>query len=61
MPISANTIDAIQVAGASVFEADAALKSAVKEFAAQVHANMLQNPFDVGNDTLFEEWKTVAC
>lgn len=61
MPISSKTLFSIQQAGAAVFNADAELKSAVKDYAHQVQQAMLQNPFDMGNDGLFEEWKTAAC
>ena len=60
MPLSSKTLHAIQSAGAAVFGADAQLKSAVKEYAAQVHAAMLENPFDLANDSLFEEGKSVC-
>ena len=60
MPLSSKTLHAIQSAGAAVFGADAQLKSAVKEYAAQVHTAMLENPFDLANDSLFEEWKSVC-
>lgn len=60
MPISPKTLSCIQQAGAAVFNADAELKSVVKDYAQQVQQAMLQNPFDIGNDGLFEEWKTVA-
>ncbi|OYT90679.1 MAG: hypothetical protein CFE43_16990 [Burkholderiales bacterium PBB3] len=51
----------IQSAGTAVFAADTALKSAVKEYATQIEGALASNPFDVGNDALFEEWKNVAC
>jgi hypothetical protein len=60
MPLSSKTLNAIQSAGAAVFVADAQLKEAVKDYATQVHAAMLQNPFDLANDSLFEEWKSVC-
>jgi hypothetical protein len=60
MPLSSKTLNAIQSAGSAMFTADAQLKAAVKDYAAQVHAAMLQNPFDVANDSLFEEWKSVC-
>lgn len=60
MPLSSKTLNAIQTAGAAVFVADAQLKEAVKDYATQVHAAMLQNPFDLANDNLFEEWKSVC-
>ena len=60
MPISNRILSAIQSAGAAVYAADAELKTAAQEYAEQVHSAMRQNPFDLGNDTLFEDWKTVA-
>jgi hypothetical protein len=60
MPLCAKTLAAIQSAGAAVFTADKELQDAVKQYTDQVNAAMLQNPFDVGNDSLFEDWKTVA-
>jgi hypothetical protein len=60
MPLPPQSLAAIQVAGASAFKAQTELGSAVKDYAAQVHSSMLQNPFDIGNDALYEEWKTVA-
>jgi hypothetical protein len=60
MPLPSKTIDAIQAAGAAAFKADTQLKAAVKDYATQINSAMLQNPFDVSNDTLFEEWKSVC-
>lgn len=60
MPISAKTLVAIQSAGAAVYAADTQLKSAVQEYADQMRSALNQNPFDAGNDALFEDWKTVA-
>ena len=60
MPISSKSLSCIQQAGAAVYIADAELKSVVKEYAVQVQQAMLENPFDIENDGLFEEWKTVA-
>ena len=60
MSLSAKTLDAVQSAGAAVFEADAQLKAAAKDYAEQVQLAMLQNPFDLANDSLFEEWKSVC-
>lgn len=60
MPLSSKTLHAIQSAGSAAFVADAQLKTAVKDYATQVHAAMLQNPFDLANDNLFEEWKSVC-
>jgi hypothetical protein len=60
MTLTSKTLDAIQAAGAAAFKADAQLKGAVTDYAAQVHAAMQQNPFDLANDGLFEEWKSVC-
>lgn len=60
MPISAKTLIAIQSAGAAVYAADIQLKSAVQEYAEQMRLALNENPFDAGNDALFEDWKTVA-
>lgn len=60
MPLPSTTLAAIQTAGAAIFAADAALKTSAQDYADQVKLAMLQNPFDLGNDTLFEDWKTVA-
>jgi hypothetical protein len=60
MPLNSKTLHAIQSAGAAVFDADSQLKVAVKDYASQVHTAMLQNPFDLANDSLFEEWKSVC-
>ena len=60
MSLQPHALAAIQSAGAAIFDADAALKSAVKEYAAQIEDVLASNPFDVGNDALFEEWKNVA-
>ncbi len=60
MPLPSSTLAAIQTAGAAIFAADAALKTSAQDYADQVKLAMLQNPFDLGNDTLFEDWKTVA-
>lgn len=60
MPLPTQTLAAIQAAGAAVYAADAALKVAVQSYADQVKLAMAENPFDMGNDSLFEDWKTVA-
>jgi hypothetical protein len=60
MSLSSKTLDAIQAAGAAAFKADTQLKAAVKDYATQVQAAMLGNPFDISNDSLFEEWKSVC-
>jgi hypothetical protein len=60
MALSAQTLATIQAAGAAVYAADAALKEAVQSYAEQVKLAMTENPFDMGNDSLFDDWKTVA-
>lgn len=60
MSLSSSTLSAIQKAGAAIFTADAKLKNAVKEYADRVNAAMGSNPYGLGNNTLFENWKTVA-
>ncbi len=60
MSHSNTTLSAIQQAGAAVFAADAELKNAVREYADRVHAAMSLNPYSLGNDTMFENWKVVA-
>ena len=60
MALPAQTLAAIQAAGAAVYAADTALKDAVKSYAEQVRLAMAENPFDMGNDSLFDDWKTVA-
>ena len=60
MSLSSATLSAIQQAGAAVFSADLELKNAVKEYAQRVNVAMLSNPYHLGNDTLFENWKVVA-
>lgn len=60
MALPAQTLATIQAAGAAVYAADAALKEAVQSYADQVKLAMAENPFDLGNDSLFDGWKTVA-
>ena len=60
MSLSSETLSVIQKAGAAVYEADLELKNAVKEYAQRVHAAMMSNPYHLGNDTMFENWKVVA-
>jgi hypothetical protein len=60
MSLPQTTLSTLQQAGASVFAADAALKNAVKDYAERVNAAMSINPFGLGNDGLFENWKLVA-
>lgn len=60
MALPSQTLAAIQSAGAAIYAADTALKEAVQSYAEQVKLAMLENPFDMGNDSLFDDWKTVA-
>ena len=60
MALPAQTLATIQAAGAAIYAADAALKQAVQSYADQVKLAMTDNPFDMANDSLFDDWKTVA-
>ena len=60
MSLSNTALSAIQKAGATVFEADAELKNAVNEYALRVNAAIASNPYNLGNDALFENWKVIA-
>jgi hypothetical protein len=60
MSLSPKTLNAIQAAGTAAFKADAQLKAAVKDYGSQVQAAMHSSPFDLANDSLFEEWKSVC-
>jgi len=60
MSLSSATLSAIQHAGAAAYAADTELKNAVKDYAARVNTAMSANPYGLGNDALFENWKVVA-
>jgi hypothetical protein len=60
MSLNKELLDALQKAGAAVFDADAQLKLAVLSYGERVQAAVGANPFHLGNDTLFENWKMVA-
>jgi hypothetical protein len=60
MSLASSTLAAIQQAGAAVYTADADLKQATQSYAERVATAMNQNPFGLGNDALFENWKLVA-
>ena len=60
MSLNKELLATLQTAGAAVFDADTQLKLAVKRYGERVHAAVGSNPFHLGNDTLFENWKTVA-
>ena len=57
---SIQSLKAIQKAGAAAYEADVELKSATKAYAERVAAAVALNPFNVGNDHLFENWTSLA-
>jgi hypothetical protein len=60
MSLASSSLAAIQQAGAAVYAADADLKQATQSYAERVATAMDQNPFGLGNDALFENWKRVA-
>ncbi|MEO8117923.1 MAG: hypothetical protein ABI606_01210 [Rhodoferax sp.] len=60
MSLSSATLSAIQQAGAAIFAADAELKNAVKAYGERINGAMVSNPYGLGNDALFENWKVVA-
>ena len=61
MSLSNSTLSAIQKAGAAAFTADVKLKSAVKEYAERVNAAIATNPYNLGNDALFEKIGRASC
>jgi len=60
MSVNKELLATLQKAGAAVFDADAQLKLAVTRYGERVQAAVASNPFHLGNDTLFENWKLVA-
>jgi len=58
--ISPETLSALQSAGAAAFAAQTELQKSVDEYSEQVKGAVTTNAFDVGNDALFEDWKTLA-
>ena len=60
MTLSPQLLVAIQTAGASMSDADSALKNSLKDYSEKIATAMGSNPFDIGNDAMFEEWKAVA-
>jgi len=61
MSISSITLNAIQKAGAAAFAADEKLKKEVQGYAERVNVAMVKNPYNLGNDSLIESWKVLAC
>lgn len=60
MSLSNTTLAAIQKLGAAAFNADERLKKEVKIYADRVNAAVMGNPYNLGNDTLIDNWKVVA-
>jgi hypothetical protein len=60
MSLSSSTLQTIQKAGAAAFTADEKLKQAAKHYADRVQTAMASNPYNLGNDALIENWKTVS-
>ena len=47
MPLPSQTLAALQLAGATIYQADLALKDAVQAYANQVRTAMTANPFEM--------------
>lgn len=60
MPLNPQILALLQTAGQSLYDADQALQVTVSQTADAVRSSMSTNPFDMGNDAQFEEWKTIA-
>lgn len=60
MSLSKSTITAVQKAGAAIFEADTELKAALKIYSEKVTSAVGRDPFNIGNDVLFENMKSLA-
>ena len=60
MSLNKELLATLQKAGAAMFDADAQLRLAVKRYGERVQGAVAANPFHLGNDTLFENWKMVA-
>jgi hypothetical protein len=60
MSVNKELLATLQKAGAAVFDADAQLKLAVTRYGERVQAAVASNPFHLGNETLFENWKLVG-
>lgn len=58
--ISSSTLSAIQKVGQAAFAADERLKKEAAKYSDLVHAAITKNPYNLGNDTLIENWKIVA-
>ncbi|TXT40795.1 MAG: hypothetical protein FD135_923 [Comamonadaceae bacterium] len=60
MSLSTSTLAAIQKVGSAAFTADEKLKKEVEAYAERVSAAISKNAYNLGNDTLIENWKVVA-
>ena len=60
MSLSKSTITAVQKAGAAIFEADIELKAALKIYSEKVTSAVGRDPFNIVNDALFENMKSLA-
>lgn len=60
MSLSSSTLTAIQKVGSAAFTADEKLKKEVQAYAERVSAAISKNAYNLGNDTLIENWKVVA-
>lgn len=60
MALPTRVLAAIQTAGASMSDADIALKEILQGYGDKVAQGMGSNPFDIANDAMFEEWKAIA-
>jgi len=60
MSLSSSTLAAIQKVGAAAFNADEKLKKEVLAYAQRVNAAISNNAYNLGNDSLIENWKVVA-
>lgn len=60
MAITNSTLNAIQKVGAAAFKADEALKRATRDYTDRFARSLVANPFNVGNDGLYEDCKVVA-
>lgn len=60
MSLSTSTLTAIQKVGSAAFTADEKLKKEVEAYAERVNAAISKNAYNLGIDTLIENWKVVA-
>ena len=60
MSVTPSTLSAIQQAGQSIDVARQSIVTAVNEHAQQVMAAVADQPFNVDNDNLFSNWKTLS-